>query len=185
MSKDSKNYMCFITPWGLLRFKRIVMGLISAGNEHNLRGDLALEGMENAKKIIEDIVIYDKDLERHLERVTNVLEWFKAAGISLHMKKAQFGQPSVEWCWYTLSEAGYFPREGLVDTLTHFPRPVSRMDTRSFYGLVQQVEAFSPRHHCNDETDHNDNVGTEYQGGRTAGNQAMGEGQGAARLQGA
>ncbi len=39
---------------------------------------------------------------------------------------------------------GDFPREGLVNALTHFPRPVSRTDARSFCRLVQQFEAFSP-----------------------------------------
>ncbi len=144
LSEKSKKYTCFITPWGLYGFKRNVMGLISSGDEHNLRGDRALEGMENVKKIVEGIVIYVEDLERHLERVTKVLERCKAAGIMLHRKKAQYAQPSVEWCGYTLSEVGYFPREGLVDALTHFPRPVSRTDTRSFCGLVQQLKAFSP-----------------------------------------
>ncbi len=115
--------------------------------------------MENIKEIVEDIVIYDKDLEVHLQRVTEVLERCKAAGITLHRKKAQFAQTSVEWCGYTLSKVGYFPREGLVDALTHFPRPVSRTDARSFCGLVQQFDrGLLPQHHCNDETDHGDNV---------------------------
>ncbi len=55
-SKDSKSYTCFITRWGLYRFKRNVMGLISAGDEHNLREDKTLSRMENVK-IMENIVI--------------------------------------------------------------------------------------------------------------------------------
>ncbi len=50
----------------------------------------------------------------------------------------------MEWCGFTLSEGGDFSREGLVNALTHFPRPVSRTDARSFCGLVQQFDAFSP-----------------------------------------
>ncbi len=74
LSEESKKYTCFITPWGLYRLKRNVMGLISAGDEHNLRGDRALAGMENVKKIMEDIVIYDRARETHLARVREVLE---------------------------------------------------------------------------------------------------------------
>ncbi len=90
LSEESKKYTCFITPRGLYRFKRNVMGLISAGDEHNLRGDRALAGMENVKKIVEpeDIVIYEKDREMHLARVREVLERCQAAGIMLHKKKA-------------------------------------------------------------------------------------------------
>ncbi len=71
-----------------------------------------------------------------------VLERCKAVGITLHRKKAQFAQPSVEWCGYTLYKVGYFPREGLVNAPTYFPWPLDKGDVRSFCGLVQQFKAY-------------------------------------------
>ena len=40
-------------PWGAYRFRRNVMGLISAGDEHNRRGDEALAGLDNVQKVVE------------------------------------------------------------------------------------------------------------------------------------
>ena len=45
------------------------MGLISAGDEHNRRGDEALAGLENVQKVVEDVLINDTNLEAHVGRV--------------------------------------------------------------------------------------------------------------------
>ena len=44
LDAESSKLTTFITPWGAYRFRRNVMGLISAGDEHNRRGDEALAG---------------------------------------------------------------------------------------------------------------------------------------------
>ena len=50
-----------------------VIGLISAGHEHNRRTDEVLAGLENVTKIVEDILIYDEDLPTHVKRVREVI----------------------------------------------------------------------------------------------------------------
>ncbi len=60
------------------------MALISAGDEHNIRGDRAIEGIENVKKIVEDIVIYDRDYDTHISRVEKVLERCQETSIIVH-----------------------------------------------------------------------------------------------------
>ena len=52
LDEESTKLTTFMTPWGAYRFKRNVMRLISAGDEHNRRGDEALKGIENVVKII-------------------------------------------------------------------------------------------------------------------------------------
>ncbi len=144
LEESSRPYTTFITQWGHYRFKRNVMGLISAGDEHNLRGDRALDGIKNVRKVVEDILIYDKDYDEHIERVKQVLERCKENGITLSRKKAHFAQKQVQWCGYKLSEDGYTVTPKLVEALQSFPVPTGRTDVRSFCGLVQQFEALSP-----------------------------------------
>ncbi len=42
-----------VSCWGSKQFLHNVMGLISAGDEHNLKAHETLEGLENDKKIVE------------------------------------------------------------------------------------------------------------------------------------
>ncbi len=144
LAKDCRHLTTFITPWGHYRFKRNVMGLISAGDEHNLRGDRAIEGIPNVKKIVEDIVIYDKDYDAHVERVRQVIKRCSEYGITLSRKKAKIAQRSVQWCGYTLTQNGYTANPRLLEAIHGFPVPKSRTDVRSFNGLIQQFEALSP-----------------------------------------
>ena len=53
-------------------------------------------------------------------------------------QKAPFGRR-------TISGSGYTVDDHLIKALTHFLVPVNRTDIRSFYGLVQQFQSFSPR----------------------------------------
>ena len=55
LDDESTKLTTFLTPWGAFRFKRNVMGLVSAGDEHNRRGDEALLGIDNVAKIVEDV----------------------------------------------------------------------------------------------------------------------------------
>ncbi len=144
LAEECRHLTTFITPWGHYRFKRNAMGLISAGDEHNLRGDRAIEGIDNVSKIVEDIIIYDSDYDTHLKRVRDVLQRCQEAGITLSRKKAKIAQPAVEWCGYTLTAEGYTANQRLNEALQQFPVPKHKTDVRSFCGLVQQFEALSP-----------------------------------------
>lgn len=144
LSDKSKPLTTFTTPWGLKRFCRNVMGLISAGDEHNRRGDEALVGLDNVIKVVEDILIFDREPgPTHRKRVEDVLQRCANAGITLGKKKFIYSQPSVIWCGYHLSKEGYTVNPALVEALKDFPVPKNKVDVRSFCGLVQQFEAFT------------------------------------------
>ena len=144
LDEASSKLTTFITPWGVYHFRRNVMGLISAGDEHNRRGDEALAGLENVQKVVEDVLIYDTDLEARVGRVREVIRRCSEHGITLHPGKFVFGMPSVSYCGFKLSADGYRVDDHLVKALHSFPVPTNRTDVRSFCGLVQQIQAFSP-----------------------------------------
>ena len=82
LDAESSKLTTFITPWGAYRFRRNVMGLISAGDEHNRRGDEALAGLDNVQKVVEDVIIYDTDLDTHVHRVREVIRRCSEHGIT-------------------------------------------------------------------------------------------------------
>ena len=145
LDDESKKLTTFITPYGCYRYTRNVMGLISAGDEHNRRGDEALAGLTNIIKVVEDILIFDDDLETHLKRVQMVLERCRDHGITLNKNKLKLALPEVEFCGFMINKNGYTVNDQLVEALTKFPTPTKKTDVRSFLGLAQQFEAFTPK----------------------------------------
>ena len=142
--EESGKLTALMTPWGAYRFKRNVMGLISAGDEHNRHGDEALKGIENVVKVVEDVLIFDNDFDAHVERVRQVLLRCNEAGITLHPPKIVFAEPEVDYCGFKVGEFGYTISNRLVRALTDFPVTVNKTDVRSFCGLAQQFEPFTP-----------------------------------------
>ena len=120
------------------------MGLISAGDEHNRRGDEALKGIANVVKVVEDVLIFDNDFDAHVERVRQVLLRCNEAGITFHPQKFVFAEPEVHYCGFKVGEFGYTISDRLVRALTDFLVPVNKTDVRSFCGLAQQFEPFTP-----------------------------------------
>ena len=57
LDEASSKLTTFITPWGVYFFRRNVMGLISANDEHHRRGYEELAGLENVQEVVEDVLI--------------------------------------------------------------------------------------------------------------------------------
>ena len=144
LDEHSSTLTIFLTPWGPYRFKRNVIGLISAGDGHNRRSDDAFAGMENVVIVVEDVLIFDKDFATPVKRVKSAIKRCSEHSIIIHPKKFIFAQSSVSYCGCKVSRHGYRIDEHLVQALQKFPFPTSRTDVRSFCGLVQQFGAFCP-----------------------------------------
>ena len=114
LDEESSKLTTFLTPWGAFRFKRNVMGLISAGDEHNRRSDEALTGIKNMQKVVEDIIIFNDDLPSHIESVRQVLQRCAEHGITLNKKKFVFGVPETNYCGFKVSKTGCTPDDNLV-----------------------------------------------------------------------
>ena len=63
------------------------MGLISAGDEHNRRGNEVLAGVDNVRKVVEVVLFYNADWATHVQRVRDVLRRCAENGIMIHITK--------------------------------------------------------------------------------------------------
>ncbi|XP_043234479.1 uncharacterized protein K02A2.6-like [Amphibalanus amphitrite] len=79
---DSQHLTTFMTPWGRFKFLRAPMGLISTGDEYCRRGDLALQGLDNFVKVVDDIMIYSKTLEEHEHHLRALLDRCRALQVT-------------------------------------------------------------------------------------------------------
>jgi len=119
------------------------MGFISTGDAYNLRGDLALDGIRQVRKIVDDILVQDRTLTEHVERVRTVLDRCRQHGISLNPKKFQFGLNRVKFAGYIVSEQSIEADPNKVRAIAEFPQPTTITELRSFIGLMNQLAPFS------------------------------------------
>jgi transposase InsO family protein len=143
LDEESQMLTAFITPFGRFKYLRAPMGFVNSGDEYNSRGDAALAGLENYRKVVDDILVFSETYEEHVQAVRKVLDRCRQHGITLHPKKFYFARPTVEYVGYQVSASGLEAGEDKVQGIREFPTPTNLTELRSFMGLVNQLGAFS------------------------------------------
>ena len=140
---DSQHLTTFMTPWGRFKFLRAPMGLVSTGDEYCRRGDLALQGLTNSVKVVDDILLYSETLVEHERHLRALLDRCRDHGITLNEKKFHCAEKEVAYCGFNVSSAGKQVQHDKVAAIADFPPPTNLTELRSFMGLVQQLGDFS------------------------------------------
>ena len=73
LAPECQERTTFLTPWGRYLFLRSPMGLSSTGDEYCRRGDIAIAGLSNVEKVMDDVIVHDENFEQHVERVRSLL----------------------------------------------------------------------------------------------------------------
>lgn len=119
------------------------MGLSSSGDEYCRRGDKALEGVLNIRKIVDDILCFADSLEQLKEVITSVLNRCRQHGITLSESKFIIGR-EVKYAGYIIGASGVKADAKKIEAVTKFPTPTNRSELKSFLGLLNQFTSFAP-----------------------------------------
>lgn len=146
----------FVTADGLYQYKVVPFGLKCAPSRFQRTMDLVLAGLRwtSCLVYIDDIIIYGRTLEEHLERLSQVLTSIKGAGLKLKLKKCRFLEAQLKALGHVVSQWGVSPDPEKVKAVAEFPAPdlaKSRAQNvkliQSFVGLCsyyrRHVPAFS------------------------------------------
>lgn len=145
LDEESQKLTTFLTPWGRFQFLRAPMGLVSSGDEYCRRGDIALAGIPNLQKVVDDILIYDKTFEEHYIHIRQVLDRCRETGITLNPEKFVFARPEVSYVGYQVTKDGVKADLKKIEAIQNFPKPNNLTELRSFMGLVNQLGTFSSK----------------------------------------
>jgi transposase InsO family protein len=143
LDEESQDLTTFICSEGRFRFKRAPMGLVSTGDEYCRRGDVALSGIKDIEKVVDDLLVHSDTFQSHVNTCIEVLERCREHQITLHPKKFKFAEPNVEFVGFRVSKEGIEADPAKVKAIAEFPRPTNITELRSFFGLVNQLGQFS------------------------------------------
>ena len=99
------------------------------------------EGLLTFQRVVDDIVIYDKDKERHITHVKQFIQRCQDCQISINRDKCTFCQPTITFAGFKLSPEGYRVDLSITDAVSSFLAPSSHSDLHSFFGLVNQLSS--------------------------------------------
>ena len=108
LDEQSQNMTAFVTPMGHYKWKRLPMGLASApGTFPNLM-ELIMAGLsyEVALVYLDEIIIFGRPFEEHLNRLDLVLGRLKDAGLKIKGSKCRFSLEKIHFLGHIVSNQG-------------------------------------------------------------------------------
>ena len=100
------------------------------------------DGRDFAEVYIDDVLIFCKTLEEHLQHIRLVLEQLKKAGLKLKPAKCHFLSESVEYLGHLITPQGLKPNPKQVQAAVEFPVPESVTNVHQFLGLTSYYRRF-------------------------------------------
>jgi hypothetical protein len=117
------------------------MGLSATSDYWCRKSDFVIEGNENARKIVDDILCWGSTMQELMTKLNTILLRCKAIGITLSIKKFMISK-EVAFAGYVVKQGAIRPSPERAIALKEFPRPQNIHELRSFLGLAQQLAGF-------------------------------------------
>ena len=136
IEEEARKLYAFRSPWGIYRYKRMVMGTSPASSEVQKRIRSIINKCDGAIHIKDDILVHGVGNDHHLH-LRNVLKTLRDNGITVRPSKCVLGKPEVKWFGYIISKHGMSPDPEKCKVIQDWPAPNSKSEVKSFLQTVQ------------------------------------------------
>ncbi|XP_048339157.1 uncharacterized protein LOC125425633 [Sphaerodactylus townsendi] len=145
LEPEARAKSAFITPDGLYEFTVLPFGLRNAPASFQRLVNNLLNGMsEFAVAYIDDIAIFSKDLDSHLEHLARVLGAIQGAGLTIKLNKCQFGMSEVVYLGHRVGSGNITPMWDKVEAIRNWKAPRTKRQVRAFLGMANYYRRFVP-----------------------------------------
>eukprot|EP00984_Skeletonema_dohrnii_P023617 scaffold12715_cov134-Skeletonema_dohrnii-CCMP3373.AAC.2 len=145
LSEKAQKIAVISTPFGLYRYLRAPMGLANTPSFAQAKMEQTLADVPEVDCYIDDVGIFSKTWDEHLETLSKVLQRLESKGFTCNPMKCLFGVKEMEWLGYIVTPQGLKPNPKKVEAILNMQRPRNAGELRSFLGLVNFYRDLYPR----------------------------------------
>ncbi|VDI54419.1 Hypothetical predicted protein [Mytilus galloprovincialis] len=144
LDEQSKHKTAFMTPQGQYQFKRLCFGLTNAPATFQMLMTKVLQELnwKVALIYIDDILVFSKNFDEHLEHLNLVFQKLKQAKLTLQPSKCHFAAKQVKYLGHIISEHGIQVDKSKTVAVSEYPIPKSVKQLRSFLGMCNYYRKF-------------------------------------------
>lgn len=144
MAEVDRPKTAFVTPDGLFQFTRMSFGLCNAPASFQRMMDTILGPLKWKVCLVymDDILIFSRSFEEHLDRLALVLDAVRRAGLLLQVKKCLFASDTTKYLGHVLNGEGIAPDPEKVEAIVKFPVPRGVRELRRFLGMASFYRRF-------------------------------------------
>jgi len=144
IKESDRDKTAFVTRRGCFRYKVMPFGLTCAPSVFQRLMDLVLCGLtyETCLVYLDDIIVFSRDFDSHLDRLREIFSRLRAANLKVHIKKCSLFQRRVNFLGHVLTETGIEVQREKVKAVQSWPTPCNLTEVRSFVGLCSYYRRF-------------------------------------------
>lgn len=144
LDKASREILAMATPLGLYEPLFMPFGMKNAPAvfQREMQRVLRDRLYSGVMVFVDDILIYSKTAEEHMELVDFVLRRLREEGYIAHPDKCEFFQKQVSFLGHVVSEHGVAVQQHKVKAISDWPVPVTKKEVRAFLGLTGYYRKF-------------------------------------------
>jgi hypothetical protein len=146
MDPAERSKAAFITPFGMYRPKRMMMGLAGSPATYQalMTKVLAPFLYRFACVYLDDVIIYSKTYEEHISHLRQVFDALRAANLKASPEKCKFGFSSLVYLGHVVGKEGLRTDPAKVRPIEAMLPPSTVTQVRSFMGAVGYYGRFLP-----------------------------------------
>lgn len=145
LRQKDKYKTAFVTQTGHYNWKCLPFGLktSSAIFQRIFRNILKRNGLDDfCVNYIDDILIFSKSFDEHLEHLRKLLYAIDKEGFRLNLSKCNFAKSKVKYLGHTIENNAIKPIYDNVLPIKEFPRPTTLKQVRQFLGKVNFYRSY-------------------------------------------
>ncbi|XP_028517114.1 uncharacterized protein LOC110246493 [Exaiptasia diaphana] len=148
IAPDSRHLTAFVTPWGLWEWVRVPFGLKNAVAEYQRFMENSLSGLRDTICVpyIDDVIVYSKTFEEHIEHIRATLRRLRESGVKLKARKCRLFQREVTCLGRVVSANGHRPDTSSIQAVLKLKqdKPGTVGDVRKLLGLLGYHRQYIP-----------------------------------------
>ena len=143
---DCRDYTTFNSMFGQFRFVRLPFGVANGPAAYSRLIQLALSRLTPGYTLgyIDDIIVYSKSIDDHLDHLTKVIEMHAYCGMKVKPSKCKIFASEVEYLGHLVSADGIRMIPSYVDKVLSWPLPTNGTELSSFLGFAGYYRSFIP-----------------------------------------
>lgn len=147
LEEDSKPKTAFTTSQGHFSYRRMPFGLKGAPGTFLRMISIAFADLIGKILFVyvDDLVIFAKDPEEHLERLQITFQRLRDAHLKASPEKCDFMSSELLFLGHILTPNGFKPNPESTSAITKLPAPRNLKAVRSFLGMCNYYRRFIPK----------------------------------------
>ncbi|GET61787.1 retroviral-like aspartic protease 1 [Rhizophagus irregularis DAOM 181602=DAOM 197198] len=144
MKEEDKEKTAFICSQGLYEFNVMPFGLKNAlAIFQRTMNKIFKEYLDKFMNVyIDDIIIYSKNWNEHLQHIKIVLEELRKANMMLKLKKCEWAKKNVEYLGHIVGTDGLKPDDKKIEKIKNLKPPKNIKQIREINGLCSYYRKF-------------------------------------------